>query len=273
MQVRSAWAPPSGVLGRILADAERRLGPLRRRAAKLEMAAAAAGEPPSFRAALDRPMVAVIAEIKRRSPSRGSIRPDLSVAAQAGAYARGGAAAVSVLTEPTSFGGAAHDLREARTATECPLLRKDFLIHPLQIVEARALGASAVLLIARALPPGILAVLVAEARGLALEPLVEVHGREELERALSLDVDVLGVNSRDLETLEIDHAVHDHLLPLIPPDQCAVAESGMASVSDVRRAAAAGADAVLIGTMLSAASNPDVVLRQLTGVPRRDRAG
>ncbi|HET7586218.1 MAG TPA: indole-3-glycerol phosphate synthase TrpC [Gemmatimonadaceae bacterium] len=273
MQVFTSWAPPSGALGRILADTSRRIAPLRRRAAKLESAAAAASEPPSFLDALDRPTVAVIAEIKRRSPSNGSINPGLSVGAQAAAYERGGAAAISVLTETTSFGGAPHDLREAGAASGRPLLRKDFLIDPLQIVEARALGASAVLLIARALPPSMLATMIAEARGLALEPLVEVHDRDELERALALDTAVVGVNSRDLETLVIDRTVHDRLLPLVPEDRRAIAESGMATPADVRRAAAAGADAVLIGTALSSSPDPVATLRTLTGIFRIDRAG
>jgi indole-3-glycerol phosphate synthase len=215
----------------------------------------------------------VIAEVKRRSPSRGEINSGLSAAAQAASYAEGGAAAVSVLTEPRHFGGSGDDLVAARESVRLPLLKKDFHIDAIQLLEARALGASGVLLIARALEPRRLAALVGEACALELDPMVEVRTEPELDVALSTSALVIGVNARDLETLAVDFALAERLLPLVPADRIAVAESGVSSSDDVRRVAAYGADAVLVGSAVSAAADPSAAVRALTGVARSPRAG
>ena len=272
MQASSAWAPPVGTLGRILGEAERRVEGLRLRQAELERAAAASDVAPSLAASLRRGnSVAVLAEVKRSSPSMGAINPGLDAVAQARAYQAGGALGISVLTEPAHFGGSNGDLEAIRGAVGVPLLKKDFHVHPLQLVEARALGASAVLLIARALAPGRLVELVAEAAALWLEVLVEVRDERELERALETPAALVGVNNRNLETLAIDAAVSDRLIPAIPADRVAIAESGMRTVADVARAAAAGADAVLVGSSISAAGDPVAAVRELAGVPRGSR--
>ena len=188
------------------------------------------------------------------------------------AYHAGGAAAISVLTEERHFGGSPEDLIAVRAATPAPVLKKDFHIDPIQLVEARALGASAVLLIARALEPSSLAVLAREAEQLGVEHFIEVRSEAELELALATGAPVIGVNSRDLETLAIDFAVTERLLPLIPPSHIAVAESGVTTKSDVERIASSGADAVLVGSALSAAPDPMTAVRALTGVRRGSRA-
>lgn len=272
MQAFSAWAPPAGTLGRILGEAETRVEGLRLRQAELERAAAGSAVGPSLAASLrSGSSVAVLAEVKRASPSKGVINPGLDAVAQARAYQAGGALGVSVLTEPTYFGGSNEDLEVVRAAVRLPVLKKDFHVHPLQLVEARALGASAVLLIARALAPGRLRELAADAGALGLEVLVEVRDERELERALETAAALVGVNNRDLETLAIDAAASERLIPAIPADRVAIAESGMRTLADVVRAAAAGADAVLVGSSLSAASDPAAAVRELAVVPRGTR--
>ena len=272
MQAVSAWTPPTGTLGALVAAARVRATALAARRAELERRAVdrvAASEPPAFALALRRADVAVIAEVKRRSPSKGDIAPDLSAAVQATRYADGGAAALSILTEPDRFGGDIGDLDAARAAVAVPLLKKDFNVDPLQVVEAAAHGASAVLLIARALPPAALAALARDARALGLEPLIEIRDEAELEAALRAEAMVIGVNNRNLETLAIDPATGDRMLPLVPSACVAVWESGIRTVEDVRRAAAAGADAVLVGSSVSASADPSAAVRALTGVVRR----
>ena len=274
----SIWTPPTGVLGGIVAEAYERVERLRAdRAlvAALERAAADAPGAPSCFAALRRPTVSIIAEVKRRSPSKGVINPSISAAAQASAYADGGAAAISVLTEPLHFAGSLDDLRSARSAVadRVPLLRKDFHVDEVQLLEARAASAAAVLLIARALAPDALRRLVAFAVSVQLEPLVEVRSTAELERALASDARVIGVNNRDLETLIIQPEVGEALVPLVPPDCIAIAESGVRDVSDVERASASGADAVLVGSSISAAADPIAAVRALTSVQRNARGG
>jgi indole-3-glycerol phosphate synthase len=262
------------VLGRIVGEAAERAAAIRARPGaveELERAAANAAAVPSLSDALGGEHVAIIAEVKRRSPSKGEINAALTAAAQATSYARGGAAAISVLTEPAHFGGSLADLREARIAG-IPLLRKDFHVDELQLLEARAAGASAALLIVRALSPEALPRLAAFARGIGLEVLVETRSEGELDRALAAGAEIVGVNNRDLETLEIDQAVGDRLLRLIPRSCRAVAESGVRSVSDVRRAAEAGADAVLVGSSLSGASDPTAAVAALGRVARNARA-
>jgi indole-3-glycerol phosphate synthase len=272
VQAFPAWLPPGGTLGQIVAEARHRVDELMRNRHELEAAAAAQPPPVPLAPGLRRSDVAIGAEIKRRSPSRGDINVQLSPGQQAADYYSGGAAAISVLTEPRYFGGSTADLCDARRAVGIPVLKKDFHVHAIQLVEARALGASGVLLIARALAPRDLAELAAEARGLELDALIEVRSEEELERALATDAAVIGVNSRDLETLAIELSVTDRLLPLIPADRVAIAESGLQSRADVERAAACGADAVLVGSALSAAGDAARAVRALTGVPRGSRA-
>jgi indole-3-glycerol phosphate synthase len=265
------WTPPTGTLGRLVFEAENRAGTLLADSARLERAAAGVPPAPALAAALRRADVAVVAEVKRRSPSRGAINPDLAAERQAAAYAAGGAAALSILTEPTHFGGSDDDLRAARAAAALPLLKKDFHVHPVQLVHAKALGASAALLIARAVRPDTFLSLVAEGRGLELEMLVEVRDERELDRALETGCRLVGVNNRDLETLHIDPEISARLIPRIPADCIAVYESGITGVEGVRQAAATGADAVLVGSGVSAAANPQAAVRALVGVPRSPR--
>jgi indole-3-glycerol phosphate synthase len=216
--------------------------------------------------------VAVIAEVKRRSPSRGSIRESIAAELQGVAYERGGARAISVLTEPLHFGGSVTDLENTRVRVGIPLLRKDFHIDEIQLYEARAAGASAVLLIVRALSPERLATMMESATRLQLEALVEVHTESELALAVELGARVIGVNSRDLETLEIDARVLERLLGVVPAGMIAIAESGIESRADVEVRALWGADAVLIGSALSASADPESAVRAMTGVPRSGRA-
>jgi indole-3-glycerol phosphate synthase len=258
-------------LDQILTSARARLPDLRMRRDALERAAADRPAPLSFSGALRRDALAVIAEVKRRSPSAGSIRDDLDPADRAERYARHGAAAISVLTDGPFFGGSLDDLRAAVARTSVPVLRKDFILDELQILEARAAGAAAVLLIVRALEPARLAALLATAVDAGLDALVEVHTRDELRRALDAGAVIVGVNSRDLDSFRVDTRAAWGILGAVPARCVAVAESGMASVDDVRFAASAGADAVLIGTALSASADPDSLLSDLVRVPRHGR--
>ena len=226
------------------------------------------GPAPGFAAALTRPDVAIIAEVKRSSPSKGAINTALDLERQVQAYEQGGAAAISILTEPRRFGGSNQDLTRARAAVRIPLLKKDFHVDVVQILEARALGASAALVIARAVPPAGLKELLKAGNDVGIEILVEVRDAGELELALSLDARLIGVNNRNLETLEIDPETSLRLLPLIPRGIVAIAESGVKSLADVTRLATAGADAVLIGSELSASADPEAAVRALTGVAR-----
>jgi indole-3-glycerol phosphate synthase len=265
------WTPPGGTLGALVAEARHRAEPLAARETELERLAAAAPSTPSFARALRRAQVAVIAEVKRRSPSKGEINAGIDAVAQARAYEAGGAAALSILTEPTRFGGSEQDLVAARAAVRVPLLKKDFHVAPAQILEARVLGASAVLLIARALTPGRIRRLAVLAADLALDVLLEIRDERELEVALSTEAAVIGVNNRNLETLEIDLATGERLVPLIPRDRVAVFESGVTSAAEVARAARAGADAVLVGSSVSASADPSEAVRALAGVARIPR--
>jgi indole-3-glycerol phosphate synthase len=210
----------------------------------------------------------VIAEVKRSSPSKGTINPELDVVAQVAAYERGGAAAVSVLTEPTRFGGSNEDLSKARDAVGLPLLKKDFHVDIVQLVEAKSLGASAALVIARAVAPDRLRELINTGKELDLELLVEVRDERELELALALGAQLVGVNNRNLETLEIDPETSLRLLPMLPGKVIAVAESGIRNAADVARVGAAGADAVLVGSELSGSADPESAVRALTEVTR-----
>ena len=207
---------------------------------------------------------AVIAEVKRASPSAGVIA-DPDPAKQARAYAAAGAAAVSVLTEPRHFGGSLADLRAVRTAVELPVLRKDFLVHPSQVIEARAAGADAALLITAAVTPAELSALLTTAKDLGLGVLLETHSDRDLDLALASDAEMVGVNARDLETLEVDPAAARRRLGRIPPDRIAVLESGIATREDVRAAVDAGASAILVGEALMRSADPARTVRTLVG--------
>jgi indole-3-glycerol phosphate synthase len=226
---------------------------------------------PKFAAALRGETVAVIAELKRSSPSKGTLDSGLDATARARSYSNGGAAALSILTEPSRFGGSLSDLREAKAAVELPLLRKDFITSEVQLLEARAFGAAATLLIARALDPDELADLAAAATALGLTPLIEVRDEAELARAVAVSGAVIGVNNRDLETLVIEPEVGARVIPQVPPDRIAVYESGIADRSAVEGAARLGADAVLVGSVLSVAADPVSAVAALADVPRQAR--
>ena len=259
-----------------MAEARRRAEALLPMQSDLERTAA--GLPRmGFAAALRRSDVAVVAEVKRRSPSKGWINANISAVDQAEAYAAGGAAAISVLTEPESFGGSIEDLVAIRATVDVPVLKKDFHVEPIQLIEAAAIGASAALLIVRALSPESLIEMTATADDLGLEVLLEVRDGDELRRALDAAglhaaVTAIGVNNRNLETLVIDTGRAESLIKEIPARFAAIAESGVSERADVERASLGFADAVLVGSAVSAASDPCAAVRDLTNVPRRPRA-
>jgi indole-3-glycerol phosphate synthase len=269
--VLESWSFPKGPLGELTAAAELRANALYEHGPSLEIAAREAPAAPSFADALRGGTVSVIAELKRRSPSKGDINVGLDVSVRAAEYASAGASALSVLTEPERFGGAIEDLRTVRAAVTLPLLRKDFIVDRIQLLEARAAGASAVLLIARALPRATRFRLAEDARVLGLDVLLEVRDEQELTDALYVEHAVIGINNRNLETLAIDDSVSARLLPLVPADRTAVYESGVSNRTDVERAAALGADAVLVGSSLSLAHDGRNAVSDLVGVQRRRR--
>jgi indole-3-glycerol phosphate synthase len=217
--------------------------------------------------------VRVIAEIKRRSPSKGDLAPDLDPVATARAYEAGDAACLSVLTDGPYFGGSSADLVAARAATAIPVLRKDFTVDALQIDEARAMGADAVLLIVAALDDAQLRDLHAHAVGRGLAVLVEVHDAAEQERALAIGPQLVGVNARDLGTFAEDLSTGEQMIDTIPVGVIAVAESAIRSVDDVRRMAAAGFDAVLVGEALVRADDPTALVQAFASVPTATRSG
>jgi indole-3-glycerol phosphate synthase len=235
--------------------------------AQVRSQALAREAPRGFAAALKRAKErgdnALIAEVKRASPSRGAISPDLDPARLARAYEKGGAACVSVLTEKASFGGSLEDLVEARSACALPVVRKDFLVTPYQIWEARAHGADAVLLIAAALDPSLLVELRGLARELRLDVLFEVHSESELEAARAAQPELLGINARDLKTLNVHPDAFARLAPLARGIAPLVAESGVRTAADVRRYVLEGADALLVGETLSSAREPETATRGL----------
>ena len=217
---------------------------------------------PSFR----QPGSSVIAEVKRRSPSKGDLAGIPDPAALATAYERGGAAAISVLTEERRFGGSLADLHAVRAAVDIPVLRKDFVVEPYQLLEARAAGADLVLLIVAALPGDALQSLYDHARELGLTALVEVHDEPETERAVGVGAGLVGVNARNLKTLDVEPATFGKLAPLLPGEVVKVAESGIAGPTDVRRFVGEGADVVLVGEALVKDGDPEGAVRALTGV-------
>lgn len=265
-QAQISWRAPTGTLGELVESAIRRARSLAANEYEWRSRAEAAGSRPSLREALRRDTVTVIAEIKRQSPSKGVINASLDASDQAGRYARGGAAAISVLTEPERFGGSSEDLAATTAAVAIPVLKKDFHVAPVQLYEARALGASAALLIVRALEPERLRDLLDVACSIGLESLVEVRDAEELELALAAGAALVGVNNRDLESLLIDPSTVCRIIPLIPVSVVAVAESGMSSKADIERAAACGADAVLVGSAISSAEDPTMAVSDLASV-------
>jgi indole-3-glycerol phosphate synthase len=232
--------------------------------AELEARLSAREQDRPFSEALVRPGVSLIAEFKRRSPSSGDIRPGASVSEIAAAYERGGAAAISVLTEEQHFGGALDDLRDARGACELPILRKDFIVDSYQLYEALAGGADAVLLIVAALDDDLLAALYADARSLDLDCLVEVHDSAELDRALELGCDVIGINNRDLRDLSVDTRTTAELMTDVPAGKTVVAESGFSDREQIAELERIGVDAVLIGEALMRAADPAEAIRELT---------
>jgi indole-3-glycerol phosphate synthase len=216
-----------------------------------------------FLSSVRAPGIRIIAECKRRSPSRGILRAEYDPAAIARAYDAAGAAAVSVLTDGPFFDGDLAQLRAVRDATSLPVLRKDFLVTEFQLVEARAAGADAVLLIVGALDDRSLSRLLEFAVSLDLAPLIEVHDPQELTRALQAGATIVGVNSRDLRTLQVRLELFDELAPRMPSDTVAIAESGLKSSGDVRRLSAAGYHAFLMGERFMTESNPGAALAAL----------
>jgi indole-3-glycerol phosphate synthase len=231
--------------------------------ADLERALPVEGLDRPFAEALSRPGTSVIAEYKRRSPSAGEIRAGARVADVVRAYERGGAAAVSVLTEEDHFGGSLDDLRSAREVTDLPILRKDFTIDPYQLYEAKAYGADAILLVVGALSDSSLGSLYGIARQLELDAIVEVHDEEELERALEIDADVIGINNRDLADFTVDLGVTYELLTDVPAGKTVVSESGIHTRADVEELERVGVDAVLVGEALMRAADPEAACRDL----------
>jgi len=239
--------------------------------ADIESSLHSRGDDRPFNEALVRPGLSVIAEFKRRSPSAGDIAATATVADQVRAYERGGAAALSVLTDERHFGGSLDDLRAARAACSLPILRKDFIVEPYQLYEAALGGADAVLLIVRALEDEDLRELHGTARGLDLDCLVEVHDGEELERALKLDADVIGINNRNLDEGTVDVATTYELMPDVPAGKTVVAESGISTRQELEELERVGVDAVLIGSALMTADDPEALTRNLTGVDEGTR--
>ncbi len=261
-------ALPPGALGPLLDGARRRVHAARRaRPAALcwglARARAATDPPRPFAASLAAPGLAVIAEMKRRSPSGGRLRPSLDPAAVGVAYAQAGARALSILTEPDAFGGRLEDLGQARAASRLPCLRKDFVVDPYQVAEARGAGADAVLLIVAALGGPALGACLRASLELQMTAVVEVHREAELDRALAAGATCIGINNRDLDRLTVDLGVTERLRPLVPGGVVVVAESGIGSAADLRRMAAAGVDAVLVGERFMRAEDPGAACREM----------
>jgi indole-3-glycerol phosphate synthase len=224
-----------------------------------------------FSEALTRPGLSLIAEFKRRSPSAGDIQAGADVESVVAAYERGGAAALSILTDAKNFGGSLNDLRAARGASGLPILRKDFVVDPYQLLEAAVSGADAILLIVAALEDDALAGLYEEARELDLDCLVEVHDEEELERALAIDAEVIGINNRNLHDLSVDVELTAELVTDVPAGKTVVSESGFAQRSQLEELERIGVDAVLIGETLMRGGDPEGALRDLTGYDEATR--
>lgn len=236
--------------------------------ARMRMAAAAAAPTKDFNSALSAPGISLIAEIKRASPSSGELCSDLQPANLAKTYVSNGAAACSVLTDTRFFGGHLTDLEAVRQAVNVPLLRKDFIIDPYQLYEARVAGADAILLIVAVLDDTVLGDLQNLARDLGLAALVEVHNRQELDRALKVGPDIIGVNNRNLHTFEVDLKTTESLRAYVPADSLLVAESGIHTQDDVARLRDTGVNAMLVGTALVTASDTASTVRHLVQAGR-----
>ncbi len=267
-----------GVLDRIVAHKREELATRRRQAPLAEVRRRASDAPPArpFHAALRSPAsgtagIRLIAEVKGASPSAGTIRAEFDPVSIARTYAASGAAAVSVLTDARFFNGADDHLARVRAAVDVPVLRKDFTLDPYQVYEARALGADAVLLIATVLDRGTLADLAALARDLGMAALVEAHTEPEVQAALAVRAALVGINNRNLDTLETSLDVTRRLRPLVPPGVTVVAESGIEERRDVEEMERLGVHAVLVGTALMRSADPGGRIRDLLGIPAQPR--
>lgn len=252
-------------LDRILAAHRATAAADRRDFSQLEAAARSCPPARGFAAALGGDQLAVIAEIKRRSPSKGDLAPNLDPARLAAAYGDGGASALSVLTDQAFFGGSPEDLGIARRAVDVPVLRKDFTVSPADVCDARIMGADALLLIVAALSPAELAELMPLAASLGIDALVEVHDEAEAETALGAGAVLIGVNQRDLFTFEVDTARAQRVVKSLPDGVTKVAESGIRDADDARALADAGFDAILVGESLVTATDPAAALAAMRG--------
>jgi len=262
---------PDDILQTIVESKLGEIASLRTLRARIEREAVRARSPKDFRGALIRDRVAVIAEVKRRSPGAGEIRPGLLPAEWARSYGAAGAAALSVLTDGPFFGGSMTDLRAARGAVDLPILRKDFILDPIQVLQARAGGADAILLIVRILDDAALRSLRNEAESLGMSALVEVHGPGELDRALASGATIIGINNRDLSTFTTDLAVTEGMLDRLPEGGVVVSESGISTGEDVARLGAAGVHAVLVGEALLREEDPSSLAQELASQERARR--
>ncbi|AFM26752.1 indole-3-glycerol phosphate synthase TrpC [Desulfomonile tiedjei] len=232
-------------------------------AGALEAQARLASPPKAFLDAFRGPGIHIIAEIKRASPSKGLLNADLEPASLARTYASGGACAISVLTEEDHFRGSLSDLKEVRRAVPLPILRKDFILEPFQIFEARLAGADSILLIAAVLDEGTLKSLIELSRSMAMEPLVEIHDKYELSMALNVGAGLIGINNRDLRTFGTDLNVTVKLAGLIPSDRTIISESGIRTHQDISRLRDAGVHGFLIGETLVKSPDPEAALQEL----------
>lgn len=253
------------MLAQILSTADERAIEADASLAQFEAEVASAPPARHFRAALEQPGLSIIAEIKRRSPSAGEISATIDPVRQAIAYEKGGASAISVLTEPHFFGGSLDDLRSVRNAVSIPVLRKDFTRRPSQVWEARAAGADAVLLIVAALSDTELVELLEVAEAVGVTPIVEAHTHAEAERAVAVGADVIGVNNRDLHTFVTDLSVAETAAALLPSTSVRIAESGVSTADGALRMALAGYDAILVGEALVRATDPAALVATLKG--------
>jgi len=262
-----------GILSRIVDTKREEIRRLQGEVGRLRNEAAASSPARDFEGALRRPgEVALIAEVKRRSPGAGPIRPELDPAAIASGYAASGAAAISVLTDRDYFGGGLDDLAAVREVVPVPVLRKDFVLDPLQVLEARAAGADAILLIVRILSDDELVALREFAEELGMGVLVEAHDEPEVRRALGSGARILGINNRDLATFKTRLDTTIDLIPGVPPNVTLVSESGIHTSADVERLGAGGVEAILVGEALLRAPDPSAKARSLSGVPRVERS-
>jgi len=234
-------------------------------AAGLPQSIAVAPAPRDFAKALRRTRVALIAECKERSPSGGLLQPAYDPVRLAGRFTANGAAAISVLTEPEFFGGSLDHLQAVRAAVPLPVLCKDFIVDPIQLLAARAVGADAVLLIVGVLEDGELRELQAAAKQLSMDAVVEVHSAADVERALQADAEIIGINNRDLVKMKTDKATTRRLRPLIPAGRIVISESGIRSRADIDELAELGVDAALVGESLLSAPDLEAKVRELSG--------